>query len=133
VTNAEAAALILRLVVGAIFVAQGYRKTFAPADVPHGRAGLVRLISGAGLPSAPLLAGAVGAVELACGLCLLVGLFTAIASLVLSGVLLVAIVVFKWRSGFVGGWDWPLVCLAAVIALLLLGPGPLSLDTALFR
>ena len=132
-TNAEAAALVLRLAVGAIFVAQGYRKTFAPAEVPHGRAGLVRLIGAAGLPSPPLLAAAVGAVELAGGLCVLVGLFTAIATLALSGVLLFAIVVFKWRSGFVGGWDWPLVCLAAVTALLLLGPGPLALDTALFR
>ena len=34
------ALLVLRLVAAGIFVAQGSRKLFAPAEAPHGRANL---------------------------------------------------------------------------------------------
>jgi uncharacterized membrane protein YphA (DoxX/SURF4 family) len=42
----DLAALVLRSVAGAIFVAQGYRKLFGAPDAHHGRSNLVSMIPG---------------------------------------------------------------------------------------
>ena len=126
-----AAALVLRLVAGGIFVAQGWRKVVAPPDAPHGRANLEAMIARRSLPRPALLATAVGWTELICGAALLVGLLTRVAALPLAVVLMVAIAGYKWQQGFFGGWDWPLSVLAMVLAIALLGAGQISLDAAL--
>ena len=45
----DLAALAARVVVAAIFVAQGYIKLVRPPDAPHGRAGLEAMIRGRGI------------------------------------------------------------------------------------
>lgn len=132
-TNVDLAALVLRVVVGAIFVTQGSRKLFAADDAPHGRGGLRRTIEASRIPRAGALAIAVSVLELTCGAFVLLGLATRLALLPLAGILTVAIVRFKWNAGFIGGWDWPLSVLAASVAIALLGPGPLSLDAVVFH
>ncbi len=125
------AALVLRLVIGGIFIAQGWRKVLSPADAPHGRGNLERMIGSGGFPAAGTLAMLVGVAELGCGIAVLIGFLLRLAVLPLIVVLLVAIVRFKWKQGFLGGWDWPLSVLGSCVALLLLGAGQVSLDGAL--
>lgn len=125
------ASLALRLVVGGIFIAQGWRKVIAPAEASHGRANLERMIASGGFPAAATLAMLVGLAELGCGLAILVGFLLRLAVLPLIVVLLVAIVRFKWKAGFLSGWDWPLSVLGSCVALLLLGAGELSIDRLL--
>lgn len=126
-----AAALVLRLVGGTIFVVQGWRKVFEPVDAPHGRANLEALIARRSLPRPDLLALAVGLTELLGGAALLAGFMTRLATVPLAVVLLVAIAGYKWQQGFLGGWDWPFSVLGIVVAIALLGAGPLSLDAML--
>lgn len=126
----DLASLVLRLVVGAIFVAQGWRKLLAPADAPHGRAGLAAMIDRGGLPAPAQLALLIGTVELVGGALLGVGLLTRVAAVPLMATLAVA-VAFKWRNGFISGWDWPLSVLGGTAAIFLLGGGAYALDAVL--
>jgi putative oxidoreductase len=127
----EWAALVLRVVAGAIFVAQGVRKVLAPRDAPHGRGNLESLIAQQPFPRPDLLASLVGITELVGGVLLLVGFLTRLATVPLAVVLLVAIFGSKWRQGFLGGWDWPFSVLGLLAAIALLGAGPISIDAVL--
>ena len=127
----DLATLLVRLVVGAIFVAQGYIKLVRPPDAPHGRANLEAVIRGHGLARPRELALMVSAFELACGAAVAAGFLTRLAVIPLAVILVVAIVGFKFRSGFVGGWDWPLSVLALLVVIALLGAGVWSVDAAL--
>ncbi len=125
------AALVLRLSAGLIFIAQGVRKLFAPEDAPHGRRALADMIRRQGLPRPDRLALLVAATELACGVALVIGFLTRIATIPLLAILVVAILGFKRKAGFLGGWDWPFSVAAIDLAILALGAGPWSLDALL--
>lgn len=131
ISAADAAELILRVVVGSIFVVQGYRKLFAPPNVKGSGTGLQEMIRAAGFPYPGVLATVVSVTELAGGILLLVGLGTQVVAVPLAGTLVVAIVRFKWKEGFQFGWDWPFSVLGGTLALLLLGAGRISLDRLL--
>ena len=130
-TGPDAAELILRVVVGSIFVVQGYRKLFAPASAKGSGAGLREMIRAAGFPFPAALGVAVSVTELAGGILLLVGLGTRFVAVPLAGTLVVAIVRFKWKEGFQFGWDWPFSVLGGTLALIFLGAGIVSLDHVL--
>jgi putative oxidoreductase len=130
-TTIDAAALLVRLVAGAIFVAQGYIKLFRPPDASHGRANLEAMIRNRGIARPGELALLVSALELVCGTALLVGFATRLAIIPLAVILVVAIAGFKFRSGFVGGWDWPLSVLTLLAVSALLGAGAWSVDAVL--
>jgi uncharacterized membrane protein YphA (DoxX/SURF4 family) len=102
-----------------------------PPDAPHGRENLERLIARRRLPRPDLLAQLVGVTELVGGAALLLGLLTRVATLPLAIVLVVAIGGYKWEQGFLGGWDWPFSVLGIVLAIALLGAGPVSVDALL--
>jgi uncharacterized membrane protein YphA (DoxX/SURF4 family) len=127
----EWCALVLRLVVGPIFVAQGYRKVFAHSDAPHGRDELEATLRRVGVPRPSGLARATGYMELGGGGCVLVGLGSRLAVVPLLGILGVAISMVKWRQGFLGGWDWPYSVAGAAIGVLVLGDGRCSLGAGL--
>ncbi|MGH9105159.1 MAG: DoxX family protein [Acidimicrobiales bacterium] len=127
----DIAALGLRLAVGAIFVSQGWRKTFAPGDAPHGRRALAQMLRSRGFPWPEPLARLTGVGELTCGTCVAIGFKTRGALAPLSIILGVAIGGFKAREGFIGGWDWPMSVLSGCTGLLVIGPGRLSVDALL--
>jgi putative oxidoreductase len=124
----DIADLILRVVVGSIFLVQGYFKLFGPPDVKGGGGALREMIRANGLPAPQLLAWAVSVIELAGGSLLLVGLATRFVAIPLALTLVVAIVRFKWKEGFQFGWDWPFSVLGSTLATSLLGAGTISLD-----
>lgn len=122
------AALVLRLVAAAIFIVQGYRKSFALPEEKGSGAALERLIASGGLPQAHLLARTVALTELVGGMLLLLGLFARLAALALALTMVVAIFRFKWKDGFLGGWDWPFSVLGVTAAIVITGAGSFGLD-----
>jgi putative oxidoreductase len=128
-TEPDLGLLVLRIVVGGIFVAQGSRKLFSDPDISHGRHGLERLVRQLGFPLPTQTALVVSLSELVFGSLVMIGLLTQLACIPLAVVLLVAVRA-KWSAGFFGGWDWPLAVLGSTVALLLLGPGAISIDAA---
>jgi putative oxidoreductase len=130
-TTIDVAALLVRLVAGSIFLAQGYIKLFRPPDSSHGRANLEAMIRNRGLARPRELALLVSGFELICGAALLIGFATRLAVVPLAVILVVAIAGFKFRSGFVGGWDWPLSVLTLLAVIALLGGGAGSVDALL--
>jgi putative oxidoreductase len=139
---APAATVLIRMMVGAVFLSEGVQKFLYPADVGAGRFARI------GLPSADVLAPFVGGVEILCGTLVLLGLFTRAAVIPLMGVMVVAFVTTKLPillgqdlgpfqvrqlpySGFWGfahesRTDFSMVL--GSLFLLLAGPGPVSLD-----
>ena len=65
------------------------------------------------------------------GILLVVGVLTRIASSIFAVILLGAIFHIRWENGFFvskGGWEWDLVMLAAVLAIIVAGPGRISIS-----
>lgn len=124
-----AGALLLRLLVGAVFLAEGIQKFLFPAALGPGRFAKI------GIPAPHYSAPFVGFIEILCGLLVIVGLFTSIAAIPLLIDIAVAIASTKvpmlLKQGF-----WPAVheartdfcMLLGLIAILLLGPGDYSAD-----
>jgi putative oxidoreductase len=136
-------AIPLRLMVGFGFMAHGYAK------LAHGPEVFANILHALGTPAPSLLAWATIAVELLGGLAVLVGFFIPLASLPMSVVLLVAIFTVQLPYGFntvklqsvtaagpqfgPPGIELNLLYLAALLALVLGGSGPLALDRRLRR
>lgn len=131
-THAPAAALLIRLLVGAVFLSEGIQKFLFPAALGAGRFAKI------GIPAPGFMAPFVGVVEIVCGILLLLGLLTRVSAVPLIVDMLVAIATTKvpilLKSGF-----WPMAheartdwcMLLGAIFLLLCGSGPLSVDARL--
>ncbi|WP_437831999.1 DoxX family protein [Sorangium sp. So ce1153] len=133
-TKAPAAAILIRLIVGTVFLSEGIQKFLFPAEIGAGRFAKI------GLPSPEVLAPFVGVVEISCGALVLLGLATRLAAAPLIGVMLVAIATTKvpilvsrgfWAMAHEARTDWSM--LLGALFLLLVGAGPLSLDARLAR
>ena len=62
---------------------------------------------------------------------LLVGVLTRVTGSIFAVILLGAIFHIRWENGFFvsqGGWEWDLVMLAAVLAIIVAGPGRISIS-----
>ena len=124
--------LILRLVVGGLFVGHGTQKLFGW----FGGNGLDATAQGfehLGLRPGRQNAIAAGAAEAGGGALLAVGLATPLASSVLIATMLTAIHRVHAKNGpwaGDGGYEYNLVLIAAALTLAELGPGALSLDGA---
>jgi putative oxidoreductase len=128
---------LLRVVVGIGFVVHGYAK------LSRGPAGFAKLLALIGVPFPLPTAWAVTGVELLGGLALIAGVAVTVVSLPLIASMVVAMVQVQWRYGFssvntVGltadgpvfgppGYEINLLYIAALVAIALLGPGPLSM------
>lgn len=127
------AALLLRILVGWVFLTEGIQKFLFPAALGVGR--FIKI----GIPYPHITAPFVGVVEIACGILLMVGLATRFAVFPLLIDIGVAIAITKvpmllhqgfWPAMHEGRTDF---CMAlGLIAILCIGPGRLSCDTRRF-
>jgi len=65
------------------------------------------------------------------GILLVVGVLTRVTGAIFAAILLGAIFHIRWENGFFvskGGWEWDLVMLAAVLAIIVAGPGRISIS-----
>jgi putative oxidoreductase len=144
-TNAPAAVILIRLIVGAVFLSEGIQKFLYPDENGPGRFAKI------GIPSPEVMAPFVGVVEIVCGTLILLGLLTRLAAIPLIINMLVAIVSTKismllghgfWgfslrQLPYYGFWgmahetrtDWSM--LLGSIFLLIVGAGAWSLDARL--
>ena len=128
-TNAPRATILIRLLVGGVFLAEGIQKFLFPAALGVGR--FVKI----GIPAPQFFAPFVGVVEIVCGTLLIIGFITRLAAIPLLIDISVAIATTKIpmlsRAGF-----WSTVheartdycMLLGLVFLLLVGSGPLSID-----
>ncbi len=123
------ALLLIRVLVGWVFLSEGIQKFIFPAQLGIGRFQQI------GIPHARLMAPLVGAVEITCGTLLLIGLFTRFAAIPLLGVILTAIVTTKlpmiaksgmWSMLHEARTDFSM--LLGLLFLLITGAGTVSID-----
>jgi putative oxidoreductase len=128
---------ILRLAVGAVFIGHGAQKLFGVWG-GGGPAGTAAFFSQLGLSPAYPLALLVGSVELLGGVLLVLGAFTVLTALALAIKMGVALWKAHLQSGFFLNWgmtpgqgqgyEFHLVIIAALAALMLTGAGAFSVD-----
>ncbi len=128
--------LLVRLMVGLVFLPEGLKKFLFPESWGAGRFARI------GIPEPAVMAHLVGSVEIACAILVLLGLWTRLAALPLLGVILVALATTKvpllWRatasSAHVGFWSMQaesrtdLAMLLGLLFLIVAGAGALSVD-----
>jgi uncharacterized membrane protein YphA (DoxX/SURF4 family) len=130
--DGPAAAILIRVLVGSVFVSEGIQKFINPAEVGAGRFAKI------GIPSPDILAPFVGFVEVICGGLVLLGLLTRLAVVPLIIVILTAISTTKipilidkgfWPMAHEARTDWSM--LLGSIFLLITGAGFYSIDAML--
>jgi putative oxidoreductase len=124
--------LLIRIVMGALFVGHGTQKLFGWFG-GGGPKATGEMFESGDLKPGERNAVAAGAAEASGGFLLAAGLLTPLAAAELSSVMITAIRVVHWRNGVwnsKGGVEYPAVVLAALFALVDAGPGRLSLDAA---
>ena len=129
VNRAAKAVLLIRILVGWVFLSEGIQKFLFPEALGVGR--FVKI----GIPLPQLMAPFVGVTEIICGALLLVGLFTRLACLPLLIDICVALystkIVTFMKNGFWGTLHearTDVSMLLGLIFLLLVGGGALALD-----
>jgi putative oxidoreductase len=122
--------LILRGVVGSMFVAHGLQKLKGWFDGP-GLKGTTLWFDSIGLQPGKKHAVAAGTTEAVGGALMLAGLATPVSSAMITGTMTVAIVTVNGKRGMWAtnhGMEYNLVLLASVFAVASAGPGRYSLD-----
>jgi putative oxidoreductase len=133
IANMDVGLLILRLVVGLLFVGHGAQKLFGWFG-GKGMKGHAGLIAKLGMRPAYLWAWVSALGEFFGGLGLATGLLTPLAATGLIGSMLIVIVKVSWPRGMWntnGGVEWPLVLATVAFVVGLTGPGIYSLDEVL--
>nr|WP_315167703.1 DoxX family protein [uncultured Flavobacterium sp.] len=128
-TDNSKTTIIIRLIVGAVFFSEGVQKFLFPAIRGAGRFEKI------GFPSPDFLGSFVGFFEILCGILLLVGLLTRLASIPLIIIMLVAFTTTKaevlandgfWELLHGSRTDWAM--LLGSVFLLIKGAGHWSID-----
>lgn len=124
----DTALVVLRLIVGAIFIAHGAQKLFVFGVEGIG-AGFVQM----GVPFGTLVGPLIGLLELFGGVALVLGLLTRIFALGLASTMIGAMWFVHLPNGFFlpNGVEFVLSLFGAAIALVLTGAGAFSLDAKL--
>lgn len=133
-------AIPIRIILGISFMVHGAPKLF-DATAHHQFQGMLGQM---GVPAASLASWVVALVEFFGGVALVLGLFTWIASALLTIEMIVALVLVHLPAGFevvqvkgmsergpifgMPGYELNLIYIAGLLALFLGGPGPLSVD-----
>lgn len=128
-TKSFGTTLLIRLMVGVVFLSEGIQKFLFPEKLGSGRFEKI------GLPNPEFLGPFVGTFEITCGSLVLLGLFTRLASIPLTIIMLVAIATTKaevlandgfWEMMHGSRTDWAM--LLGSIFLLIKGGGRWSID-----
>ena len=131
-TSAPAATVLIRVLVGSVFLSEGIQKFLFPDALGVGRFARI------GIPFPGVMAPFVGGCEVACGGILMIGLFTRPGALVLLIDILVAIASTKipmllrsgfWATAHEARTDWSM--LLGLLFLLVVGAGPWSVDASI--
>ncbi len=131
-TDTAKTTLLIRLMVGAVFLSEGIQKFLFASELGAGRFAKI------GLPNPDFLGPFVGSFEIVCGTLVLLGLLTRLASIPLIVIMLVAILTTKaevlakegfWEMLHGSRTDWAM--LLGSIFLLVKGGGAYSMDSKL--
>jgi uncharacterized membrane protein YphA (DoxX/SURF4 family) len=131
-TDAPAMVVLIRLMIGAVFLSEGIQKFLFPDQLGAGR--FLKI----GLPMPELLGPFVGSFEIVCGSLVLLGLLTRLAVIPLLVIMAVALTTTKWPMlAAQGFWhmaheartDWSMSL--GSLFLLIVGAGPWSFDARL--
>jgi uncharacterized membrane protein YphA (DoxX/SURF4 family) len=121
--------ILIRLMVGSVFLSEGIQKFLFPTIRGAGR------FENIGLPSPEFLGAFVGAFEIVCGVLILIGLLTRLASILTLIIMLVAIATTKsedfindgfWAMMHGSRTDWAM--LLGSLFLIIKGSGNWSID-----
>ncbi|MEX2288443.1 MAG: DoxX family protein [Planctomycetaceae bacterium] len=131
-THAPAAVILIRLMVGLVFLSEGIQKFLLPEAVGAGRFDKI------GLPQPEFLAYFVAVFEITCGILIVLGLLTRLAVFPTITIMLVAIATTKFPVLMEGGF-WKMAheartdfsMLLGSLFLLIVGAGPISFDARL--
>jgi uncharacterized membrane protein YphA (DoxX/SURF4 family) len=133
-THAPWAVILLRMMVGAVFLSEGIQKFLFPAEVGAGRFAKI------GFGSPEFVAQLVACFEITCGALVLLGLLTRLAVIPLIAIMLTAIYTTKipildnqgfWKMAHEARTDWSM--LMGSLFLLIVGAGQWSIDVWLSR
>jgi putative oxidoreductase len=131
-STAPASVILIRIVVGWVFLSEGIQKFLFPAALGVGRFAKI------GIPDPQILAPFVGACEILCGALVILGLCTRLAAIPLLSVISVAIWTTKipmlskqgfWAMAHEARTDFCM--LFGLLFLLLAGAGRFSVDASL--
>jgi putative oxidoreductase len=125
--------LVLRVVVGVLFMAHGAQKLFGWFGGP-GLEGAGGFFESLGLRPGRAMALAAGLAELTGGVLFAAGLATPLAAALLIAVMSTAIATVHWANGVwvtEAGYEYNLVLIAAAFAISSIGAGTWSLDHVL--
>lgn len=116
------AILLMRLALGLIFIAHGWKKV-------KGFPGTVKWLKSEGFKPATFWAFLLSTAEFGGGILILVGLFTQIAALVLTINMMVAFVYnYRKKASFFGKLELDIILIAALLLIATLGDGFYSLN-----
>lgn len=122
--------LLLRLVLGTVFIAHGAQKIFV-----FGFDGLAAGFAQSGIPMAGIAAPLVALGELFGGIALVLGLLTRVAAAGLAAIMVGALFFVHLSAGFFlpAGYEFVLMLMLVAASLAITGGGAVSLDARLGR
>jgi len=134
--NPRLGQMILRVVLGVIFVAHGAATMFGDG----GTGGLAGFLGSLDIPVPVLAAWMITLLEFVGGMFLIVGLFVVPTAILLAVHMLAGIILFHAQNGFyvvgpnaAGGYEFNLLLIAGLLSLLLGGPGLAAVDSRMQR
>ncbi len=126
--------LIIRLVIGLLFVGHGAQKLFGWFG-GYGLKGTGGWFESIGMKPGVTMALSAGLAELIGGLLFALGLLTPLAGIMIAGTMVIAMVKVHAPNGLwitANGYEYNLTLLAVAIGIALVGPGQYALDSLLF-
>ena len=126
--------LIIRLVIGVLFIGHGAQKLFGWFG-GYGVKGTGGWFESIGIKPGVTMALLAGLTELIGGILFALGLLTPLAGIMIAGTMVMAIVKVHGPNGLwstQNGYEYNLILLAVAIGIALIGPGQYALDAFLF-
>ena len=127
--TSDLAYLIVRVTAGLMLIPHGW-----PKVLTRGATGVAAMLTNYGIPAAEPFAYVIMALETIGGLLIAIGLFTRPVAALLVIEFLVIIFVAHWPKGYAvggGGIEYPLMWGLILLAIMLRGGGPWSVDRKL--